>query len=430
MALSPPPAVVDKRFNFSIPLLAKEKVLARLSAGFPDPTAGGVAMSEDFVESAQEAAERDARENGELLALARRAAKAGTFDLDVRNGISRFCPRSLEILGHAPDRAPELTAAEWAEHIFPGDAERVLREGRAARDSRTDLITEYRIVKADGEIRWVRGLGRTLLDAGGEAVRCVGFNFDVTEEKRAEDRMRRMQAELVRASRGNAMGTMAEALAHELNQPLTALSNYLSGARKLLNGLPESQTRPVHEAFDLALRAAHRAGEIMRGLRMLTRRRTGDSTALPLDRIIREALGLVLAGTDELGIEKSIDLAPDLVVDVNDLQVQQVVISLAGNAIEAMEDCSPKVLSISCTRDGGRAVVRVEDSGMGVPEDDRPNLLEPFAATRPSRIGLGIGLAIARTIVEAHGGKLWAEHREVGTAICFTLPLVDRARRA
>src|SRR5688500_15210704 len=132
-------------------------------------------MSLGSVEAEQHAAQEEAREFGEVLALARRASNAGTWDLDIQTGIVRYCPRSLEILGHPRDRSPVLTVTEWLQHIFPGDGERVLAEGLKARQDGTDLITEYRIVDPDGGIRWVRGLGRTLLDADGVAVRSVGF---------------------------------------------------------------------------------------------------------------------------------------------------------------------------------------------------------------------------------------------------------------
>ena len=224
-------------------------------------------------EAEQRAAEIDARENGEVLSLARRAAKAGTWDLDLQERRVRYCPRSLEMLGHPPDRSPLLTPEEWAQHIFPGDAERVMAEGMRARDAGIELFTEYRIMKPDGGIRWIRAMGRTLRDAGGAPVRSVGFNFDVTEEKEAEAEFRKMQAEIVQASRANATATMAETLAHELNQPLTAVSNYLAGARPLLNKIEGEPAEQLRHAIDEAIEATHRAAEIVMNLRALTRSR-------------------------------------------------------------------------------------------------------------------------------------------------------------
>ncbi len=229
-------------------------------------------MKPASAEAEQRAAEIDARENGEVLALARRAAKAGTWDLDLQERRVRYCPRSLEMLGHPPDRSPLLTQEEWAQHIFPGDAERVLAEGVQAREAGIELVTEYRILKPDGGIRWIRGVGRTLFDDNGTPVRSVGLNFDVTEEKEAEAEFRRMQRELIQASRANATATMAEALAHELNQPLSEIANCLAGARPLLDGVKDKPARQLRAAIDQAIEAAERAAEIVMRLQALKRR--------------------------------------------------------------------------------------------------------------------------------------------------------------
>ena len=383
-------------------------------------------MSLPSLEAEQHAAQADALQNGEALALAKRATKAGTFDRDISAGLVRYCPRSLEILGHQPDRSPVLTAAEWAQHIFPGDAERVLGQGRRAREDGADLIVEYRIVRPDGGIRWVRGLGRTLCDAAGEAVRCVGFNFDITDEKDAEAASRRMQAELIQASRLNAMAMMAETLAHELNQPLTTIASYASGARSLLDGPATDRWEDVREALEGAAAASLRAGDIVRTLRAYTRPDHGGGSTL-LDVAIRKALEPALRGADELGIRSEASLEEGLVVPIEDLQVQQVVYNLVRNAIDATGPSARKEIEIYCRKDGDRAVVRVADSGVGVPAALRSRMFEPFVTSKME--SAGVGLAICRTIIEGHGGTLSAEHLEDGTVIEMTLPLDHRYGR-
>jgi PAS domain S-box-containing protein len=378
-------------------------------------------MNYGSAEAERQAAENEARESGEVLALARRAARAGTFDLDIRNGIVRYCPRSLEMLGHEGDVPRDLTPAEWAQHIFPGDAERVLMEGKRARQEKTDLFTEYRIVRPDGGIRWVRGIGRTLLDEQGESVRCIGFNFDVTEEKQAEGRFRRMQAELVQSSRVNAVATMAEALAHELNQPLTVISSYLSGARTLLGGMPADQVEQIQHAFDQASAAAHRASQIVRSFRAMARRRNGEAGATMLHPAIHKALDLALVGVDERGLEIETDLAPDLEVAMDEVQVQQVVYNLLRHALDAVDGLALRRIGLSSRAEGDHVLIRIADNGPGVADADRPHLFEPFATTADH--GLGMGLAVSRTIVEACGGRLWIAEGE-DSILCLTLPLV------
>ena len=374
-----------------------------------------------MADAEQRAAAAEARESGELLALARRASGAGTFDLDITKGLVRYCPRSLEMLGHPPDRSPILTAAEWAEHIFPGDAARVLSEGISARHKGTDFITEYRIVAKDGSIRWVRGLGRTLRGPNGEPVRCIGFNFDITGEKQAAARLRKMQAELLQASKANAATTMGEALAHELNQPLTALTSYLSGARNLLAEMSDEQAASVRRVFGQALEAAQRVAAAVRELRALARPKRGASGSARLDLAIRAALDFAAADAGERGIKVVTALASDLDVRADELEVQQVVYNLVRHAIEAMEGAPRKILHVSVTAKDKDALIRVQDSGPGIAEAERATLFEPFNASRGST--LGISLAVARNIVEANGGRIWVEHPEEGPAFCFALPL-------
>lgn len=381
-------------------------------------------MTYDTADVEQAGVALDTIEDSELLALARRASGAGTWDYDLKAGIARFCPRSLEILGHPPDRPPVLDEAEWAKHIFPGDAERVLEQGRRARDAHADIVTEYRVVRPDGEIRWVRGHGRTLRNPAGEPVRSVGFNFDVTEQKRAEEKLRQVQSELIHISRVSAMGTMAETLAHELNQPLASISNYLAAARKLVDELPPAQGERVRRACTLALESTHRAGEIIRRLRMMTRRDKSERSRAELGETVREGLALALMGADERGLSTRIAIDSGLPVFADHIQIQQVVLNLVRNAVEALADCSRPHLQVIARAEEGGAVLRVVDNGIGVPEETRSSLFEPFVSAKGE--GMGVGLSISRTIIEAHGGQLWAEHPPAGgAAFCFSLPLCE-----
>jgi two-component system sensor kinase FixL len=254
----------------------------------------------------------------------------------------------------------------------------------------------------------------------------IGIIRDISERHLAQRRMAQLQSELVHVARLSAMGEMASTLAHELNQPLTAVTNYVQSARHML-GAPERFTaQRIAEIMDKAVEQTIRAGQIIRRLREFIRKGETDRAIADLNQIVREAAALSLVGAREQGIEVRMDLATDLPpVLIDQVQIQQVLLNLVRNGVEALQQVQDRRLTISTRSSGEGAVVRVADSGPGLSPEVAAHLFQPFVTTKAN--GTGIGLSISRSIVEAHGGQLTAEPaREGGVAFQFTLPAGPR----
>ncbi|NML05583.1 PAS domain S-box protein [Sphingomonas sp. G-3-2-10] len=255
----------------------------------------------------------------------------------------------------------------------------------------------------------------------------TGFIRDLTERQQAEARLQELQNELVHVSRLTALGEMASALAHEINQPLAAIANYLKGSRMLLQREPPPLDK-VGDALNRAADQALRAGDIIRRLREFVARGETERSVESLPRLVEEASALALVGAKEHGIRVEHEFSPgvDLVL-ADRIQIQQVVLNLVRNAIDAMSqtDLPRRELTIAVSpADEGMAQVTVSDTGPGIDPEVAGRLFQPFITTK--RTGMGVGLSISRTIVEAHGGRIWARQREGGGAeFGFTIRRVD-----
>ena len=249
----------------------------------------------------------------------------------------------------------------------------------------------------------------------------TGFVKDLTERTAAEEREQELQAELAHSLRLSAMGTLASALAHELNQPLTAIANYMSASRDMLGEVPGELRSFLEEALGEAAREAVRAGQIVRRLRDFVAKREIEREVVSLSKLIGEAATLGLVGARELGVTWTIDTDSAQEVMVDRVQIQQVLVNLMRNAIEAMEKSAEKKLSIRTHNRADRlAEIAVTDTGAGLDPEVAGQLFQPFVTTKPR--GMGLGLSICRTIVEAHGGTMMAEvNPGGGTIFRFTL---------
>ena len=254
----------------------------------------------------------------------------------------------------------------------------------------------------------------------------TGFIRDLSERQQTEARLQELQSELIHISRLSAMGEMASALAHELNQPLSAVANYMMGSRRLLETETGETARLVRDAMDKAAEQSLRAGQIIRRLRDFVARGESEKRVESLKKLVEEAAALALVGVKEHGVRVSFRLDPTIDRVLADrVQIQQVILNLIRNAIEAMEGQPVRELVITTepTEDNMVAII-IADSGTGLAPEILPKLFEPFVSTKSN--GMGVGLSISRTIVEAHGGSISARpNHEQGTVFRLTLRVVD-----
>ena len=251
----------------------------------------------------------------------------------------------------------------------------------------------------------------------------TGFVRDLTEHQQTQARLQELQSELVHISRLSAMGEMASALAHELNQPLAAISNYMKGSRRLLASSPDPNAPKIESAMDRAAEQALRAGQIIRRLRDFVSRGESEKRVESLSKLIEEAGALVLAGARDQNIQLRFNLNPEFdLLLVDRVQIQQVLVNLFRNALEAMAQSRQRELIVANAGDADDMVeVAVSDTGSGFHDDVKSNLFQTFFTTKET--GMGVGLSISRSIIEAHGGRMWAESNASGGATFrFTLP--------
>ena len=252
----------------------------------------------------------------------------------------------------------------------------------------------------------------------------TGFVRDLSERHETERRLQDLQTEFAHVSRLTSMGEMASSLAHELNQPLSAIASYVKGSERLLEAEDIDRDR-LRNALRRANEQALRAGEIIRRLRNFVAKGETERVKEDLGRLVEEASLLSLVGAKEHGVHTSFDLGAGRVqVEVDKIQIQQVILNLIRNAMEAMESSPSKNLDVRIGRsDDGAAVVMVSDTGSGLEPSVSATLFQPFMTTKQQ--GMGTGLSISRSIIEAHGGRIWAENRpEGGCQFCFSLPII------
>ena len=254
----------------------------------------------------------------------------------------------------------------------------------------------------------------------------TGFIRDLTERQESEARLQELQSELVHVSRLTAMGEMASALAHELNQPLSAIANYMKGSRRLLEDGTDERAAILRDAMEKASEQALRAGQVIRRLRDFVARGESERRVEDVRKLVEEASALALVGAKDTGVRVRFDFDPRVNFALADkVQVQQVLLNLMRNAIEAMEDSERRDLVIStAVAPEDMVAIIVSDTGTGIAPEIGAQLFQPFVTTK--RQGMGVGLSISRTIIEAHGGTIVPRANPGGgTIFSFTLPAVS-----
>jgi two-component system sensor kinase FixL len=293
---------------------------------------------------------------------------------------------------------------------------------QAVRDG-TSFALDIRIRTARGNPRWLRLTADIEKDSSGRSVRIFGTKQDITEEKAAQERLESLRAELIHLSRRSAMSAMAATLAHELNQPLTAIGNYVAGMRRAMAD-PGQPRELLERSLSAIEKCAFGAGDIIRSLRQMTSENPSERRATDPNMSIREAAALATIGAGSQ-VRIRYDLADGLLVRADPIQLQQLFINLIRNALEAVEGGdAPEILIATSLAGEDEVRVRIEDNGHGIAPELTNSLFDPFVSTKPG--GMGVGLSVSRTIVEAHGGRISAENRPGGGATFhIALPVAD-----
>ena len=385
--------------------------------GAARPIVGVVLEADEEMQLAREAAQRSAHVRSIL-----ETALDGMVVIDVAGRIEAFNSSAQRMFGYSEGEALGENV-----RILMGDHDRPRHDGYIGRYVDTGerrIIGIGRIVtgqRKDGsQFPLHLSIGETKVE--GRRL-FTGIMHDLTEERRSEGRTQALQTELAHISRLSALGEMGSALAHELNQPLAAIGNYITGSRRLLANAPSPIATRVDSALERAAEQVLRAGHIIRRLRDFVSRRVSERSVESLARLVEEAsaLGLVGARERQVTLKFKLDSRHDAVV-VDPIQIEQVLVNLFRNGLDAMASTPRRELKVTSRLVAPALVeVAVADTGTGLAPDTLARLFEPFFTTKAA--GLGVGLSISRGIVEAHGGEMRAENNEDGGATFrFTLP--------
>jgi two-component system sensor kinase FixL len=368
-------------------------------------------------------AQKALQESEERLRLAEHAAGLGVFDRDLANNTLHWDERSLEILGLA--QGAQINYEKFQNIIYPDD-----RASRQAALERAldpvkggDYRADFRIVREnDASVRWVTSTGKVIFE-NGKAVRIVGVMQDITEQKATENKLREQRSAMDALMKRQVAAQTASAIAHELNQPLAALSAYSEVALHELGNIEGSEK--LRRALNSCVEQAQRAGKTLHELLESLHRGDVVSEAMDINETVMEAFAIT-HNEGYGGFQPKFELEVDLpLVRANRLQVQKVLANLIRNGAEAMRVAAvPEpvlAVRVQALKEGNMVVVTVQDNGPGMTAAQAKRVFDPFYTTKAN--GIGMGLAISRALIEANGGELWVEPSHGSGAIFhFTLP--------
>ena len=383
-----------------------------------------------LVEAALHESEARLRLSEERLKLAIDTAGLGIWDWNVEQDRLVWDDSMYRLYGV---RKEEFSGAfdAWSKCLVPEDVARAKADVEAALRGEREYLSDFKVRRADGAIRIIRGMAQIIRDADGRPVRMVGINRDVTdlidaetERARANEAVQAAQAELAQVARLTTMGELAASIAHEISQPLAAVVSYGNGALRWLAQAPPNLAE-TKAALKGIVEAGNHAGDVFARIRELLKHRKPEYATLNVNEAIRDVLALTGSALRSRAVAVQTTLAADLpLVSGDRVQLQQVIMNLAINGADAMDSVTdrPRVLRVGSKVNGeGSVEVTIGDSGTGIEEAIRHRIFDPLFTTKPT--GMGMGLSICRRIIEAHGGRLSAAPgAPYGTDFQFTIP--------
>ena len=359
-----------------------------------------------------------------LLAGAQRLSLTGSIGLKMPGGEMSWSDEARRIFQF--DHVVQPTLATMFSRVHPDDVNALKQLIRDAYASQANVDTEFRLLMPDGAFKCLRMLAQQIHDVAGDC-EYVGALMDITATKNAEDALHRSQSQLAHVTRVTMLGEMAASIAHEVNQPLSAMTtNAEAGLRWLDREVPD--IGEVRSAIERIRGEAHRASEVIRRIRALSRRTDPRHVQIDLQEVLHEAVTLVCRELHRHRV--TLDLKPvqgEVAVRGDRVQLQQVIINLMINAMQAMAGMhgKDKTLTVQLsTSNSGNVSLSFQDNGPGISASNLPNLFNPFFTTKPE--GMGMGLSICRSIIEAHGGRIWAESElGHGALLNLSLPAIE-----
>ena len=397
-----------------------ELAVGQLRAG---PTPRFVGFIRDI--TARKLGEENLRRSEAELRLAQELANLGNYVIHAQGDAPDYYSPQLHRILRVPVGAQVAVKDFLEKWIHPADRERVTAAFEALNEHSPALDVEYRVVLPDGTVKHLHHTAQSFHDAAGRPIKYVGTIHDVTERRHAQDEARQLQERLTHFARLSTMGEMAAGLAHEINQPLSAIATYAQACQRLLK-LPEPDIGDVVSALEQINAQALRAGEVIRRLRNFVKNREVKREPVDCSRLLQDLRTLAETDARLHNVRLRIDADQDLpTVHADPIQLQQVVLNLVRNAIDAMVDAPEerREVLLQTRRNGsGEVEVTVADHGSGLAPEATEHLFNPFFTTKAG--GTGLGLAISRSIVRAHGGRLWhTPNEECGARFHFTLPV-------
>ena len=366
----------------------------------------------------RKAAEELLRQSDERFQLVLRSTNAVIYDWDMVTDTLWWSANGLKLFGY--ELRDRLDNGWWVDLLHPEDREPVTSRFRSATDGGALWEAEYRLRRADGSYAWVHERGYILRDQDRRPLRMIGTLMDITDHKRVAE----INEELVHASRLAVLGELSASIAHEINQPLGAILSNADSAEMLLAADPP-QLDELKQVIDDIRRDDVRAGEVIRRMRSLLRKQELVMEPFDLNRAIGDVLELVRTDLSRRGVEVTTKFAMIPIVHGDQVHVQQVVMNLVLNSLEVMTEnvASKRGIDIVTGRtDDGQIEVTFADTGPGIHPQHLARLFDSFFTTKQN--GMGLGLSIARSIVEAHGGRIWAENGAEGGAVFhFSIPV-------